>query len=354
MAQTGSLSQAVIQPLARHPAEQEIVTILGGGGFLGRYIVRALTQRGYRVRIAVRKPGQAMPLLPFGDVGQVVAVQANMRDRESLAKVVAGSYAVINLTGLLIERGAQTFQSVHVDGAKALAEVVPAQARFIHVSAIGADEASPSAYARTKAAGEKAVLAARKDAVIIRPSVVFGPGDGIFNRLGAMASSMPFMPVLGADTLMQPVFAGDVAEVIARAVEGEVAGGRIYELGGPAKVSMRELSATVLRVIERKKRLVALPFGLASLAGRVVNLVDKLTFGLIIPRDFVFTADQVELLKKDNVVSETAIADGRTLKGLGIEPTAYDGIIPGYLDRFCKFGQFSKMRERRKLLRNNG
>lgn len=353
MAQQDSLSQPAIQPIVEHPTAHQIVTVLGGGGFLGRYVVKALATRGYRVRIAVRKPNQALPLLPLGDVGQIVAVQASMRDRESLAQVVRGSHAVINLSGILYERGAQTFQAVHVDGARALAEVAPLGARFIHVSAIGADGKSASAYARSKAEGEAAVLTARKDAVIIRPSVLFGPGDGFFNRLGALSRVLPVMPVLGADTRLQPVFAGDVAEAIAYAVDGHVEGGRVYELGGPAVATMRDLSAKVLQVVERKKKLYAISSGLASFSAYWVDLIDRLTFGLIFPRELVFTRDQVELLKTDNVVSEAAVAEGRTLAGLGIEPTTYDGVIPAYLERFRKAGEFENMRERRNLAHRN-
>lgn len=351
MAQKDSRSQSAIQPLAENPVEQKIVTVVGGGGFLGRFVVRALASRGYRVRIALRKPHQAMPLQPLGNVGQVVGVQANIRDRDSLIRAVRGACAVINLTGILHERGTQTFQAVHVDGAKVLAEVTPADAKFIQVSAIGADAQSPSVYARSKAAGEAAVLVARPDATIIRPSVIFGQGDGFFNRLATLSRLGPRMPVLGAETKLQPVFASDVAEVIACAVDGVIAGGKTYELGGPAVASMRELSEKVLTVVDRKKKLFCLSGGLASFAAYWVDLIDRLTLGIVMPRELVFTRDQVALLRTDNVVSDAAVAEGRTLTGLGIEPTAFDGIIPVYLERFRKAGEFENMRERRKYAR---
>ncbi|MEN3929863.1 complex I NDUFA9 subunit family protein [Microvirga sp. W0021] len=349
MARNKTASQPAISPIIGNPASQQVVTVFGGGGFLGRYVVRSLTKRGYRVRVAVRNPNQAVAVLPFGNVGQVVIVQANMRNRASLEQAVRGSHAVINLTGIMYQRGAQTFQSVHVDGPKALAEVTPADTKLIHVSAIGANAGSKSVYAKTKGEGEAAVLAARKDAVIFRPSVLFGPGDGLFNRLGELARLLPVMPVIGPDTHMQPVYAGDVAEAIALAVEGKVEGGRIYELGGPACVTMRDISAKVLQVTERSKKIFALSSGFASFAASCIHLADRLTLGLVIPRDLVFTRDQVELLKADNVVSSDAEKEGRTLSGIGIEPTAYEGIIPSYLERFRKAGEFEDMRERRKL-----
>ena len=337
MRHKGSLSQ---------PAACQIVTVLGGSGFLGRYVVRALANRGYRVRIAVRRPDLAGSLQPLGNVGQVVAVQANMRDRESIANAVQGASAVVNLTGILRPKGKQTFEAVHAGGAGLVAELTSPEARLIHVSAIGAATQSPSIYARSKAAGEAAVLAARPDAVIIRPSVIFGPGDGFFNRLAAVARILPVMPVLCASTRVQPVFAGDVAEVIARAVDGEVEGGRVYELGGPAVATMRDISVDVLKAVERKKPIVAIPSAVASFNAFWLEFWDKVTFGLVLPQNLVFTRDQVALLKTDNVVSSEAENEGRTLKGLGIEPVAYDGLLPSYLVRFRKVGEFENVRER--------
>lgn len=328
------------------PASRQIVTVLGGSDFLGRYVVRALASRGYRVRIAVRLPDLAGPLQPLGNVGQVVAVQANMRDRNSVAKAIQGASAVVNLAGILRPKGKQAFDAVHTEGAGMVAELAPPDARVIHVSAIGADAKSASVYARSKAAGEAAVLAARRDAVIFRPSVIFGPGDGFFNRLAAVARLLPVMPVLGASTRMQPVFAGDVAEAIAKAVEGEVVGGRVYELGGPTVATMREISADVLKAVERKKPLISISFGLASLNAFWLEFWDKVTLGLVLPKDLVFTRDQVALLKSDNVVSPEAEKERRTLAGLGIQAIAYDGVLPSYLVRFRKAGEFETVRER--------
>lgn len=328
------------------PASRQIVTVLGGSGFLGRYVVRALASRGYRVRIAVRRPDLAGSLQPLGNVGQVVAVQANMRDRDSVANAVQGASAVVNLAGILRPKGKQSFEAVHAEGARAVAELAAPEARIVHVSAIGADAKSASIYARSKAAGEAAVLAARSDAVIIRPSVIFGPGDGFFNRLASVARLLPVMPVLCASTRVQPVFAGDVAEAIAKAVDGEVAGGRAYELGGPAVATMREISVDVLKAVERKKPIIAISAGLASFNAFWLEFWDKVTLGLVLPQDLVFTRDQVTLLKTDNIVSEEAEKEGRTLSGLGIQAISYDGLLPSYLVRFRKAGEFETVRER--------
>jgi Predicted nucleoside-diphosphate-sugar epimerases len=353
MAQKASLSQPDIQPIVEHPTAQQIVTVVGGSGFLGFYVVRALARRGYRVRLAVRRPNLAMQMMPLGGVGQVVAVQTNVRDRDSLEKAVRGSHAVINLVGILREKGKQTFQALHADGARLLAEVTPPTARLIHVSALGASENSESAYARSKAAGEAAMQAARKDVIIFRPSVLFGTADGFFNRLGAISRLLPVMPVLMPKTRVQPVFAGDVAEAIAYAVDGKVEAGRIYELGGPAVVTMKDVSEDVLTIVERKKKLFPLSARLASFSAFWIELIDKLSLGLVFPPELVFTRDQIALLKTDNVVSEEAGAEERTLKGIGLEPTAYDGVIPAYLERFRRAGEFEAMRERRNIARKS-
>lgn len=322
----------------RTPAQQ-LVTVFGGSGFLGRYVVRALAQRGYRVLVATRRPDLAGHLQPLGRVGQIHAIQANLRYPETVRHAVAKADHVVNLVGILQERGRQTFSALQAEGPRLIAEAAVRDARVIHVSAIGADPHSQSLYARTKAEGEAGFLRARPDGLVFRPSIMFGPGDGFFNRFAELARMLPMIPLAGADTLFQPVFAGDVAEAIARAVDGSVPGGRIYEFGGPERRTLRELVRYVLDVTERRRLVVSLPWSIARLQGSLIGMLDRLTLGLM-PDDFVITRDQVVLLERDNVVSEAALREGRTLEGLGITPTAFEAIVPGYMMRFRKRGQF--------------
>lgn len=322
----------------------KLVTIFGGSGFIGRHLVRALVKRGYRVRVAVRRPDLAGHLQPLGVVGQVHAMQANLRYPESVARCVAGSDAVVNLVGILQEAGRQSFSAVQEKGAEAVAKAVAAAGirSFVHMSAIGADAASASDYARTKAAGEAAVLTAVPGATIMRASIVFGPEDGFFNRFASLARMLPVLPLVGGgETKFQPVFVGDVAEAIARAIDGGVAGGQVFELGGPEVKSFRELLTYVCEVTGRKRLLATLPWGLARIQAGVLELADKATFGLL-PDELMMTRDQVILLRSDNVVSSAAIAEGRTLQGLGIMPSSIEAIVPSYLWRFRKAGQFDK------------
>jgi uncharacterized protein YbjT (DUF2867 family) len=318
------------------------VAVFGGSGFLGRYVVDALAGRNWRVRVAVRRPN--LVGYPQGMVGQVQAVQANLRYPASIAHAVKGAAAVINLVGILHPSRRQTFEAVHVDGARMVAEAAAAAgARMIHVSAIGADLESGSAYARTKAEGEIAVLNAHPGAVVVRPSVMFGPGDGFFNRFAALAQFLPVLPLAGADTRFQPVFAGDVATAIAKAADGKVAGGRIYELGGPEVKSLRELVTYMLAVIRRRRLVVGLPPGLARAQAATTELAHLVSLGLL-PDALRLSRDQVLLLQHDNVVSELARQEGRTLEGLGIMPTTIEAIVPDYLVRFRKKGQFDVRR----------
>jgi NADH dehydrogenase len=326
----------------RRPAQQ-LVTVFGGSGFLGRYVVRALAKRGYRIRIATRRPDLAGHLQPLGTVGQIHAVQANLRYPDSVRHAVARADFVINLVGILQEGGRQTFDTLHGDGPRLIAEAAHKDARVVHVSAIGADRNSQSLYARSKAEGEARLLAARPDAVVVRPSILFGPGDSFFNRFAALARILPVLPLAGAETRFQPVFAGDVGEMIAQAVEGSVAGGRIYELGGPEIRTLRELVAYVLEVTERRRVILPLPWPVARAQGSAIGLLDRLSLGLM-PDEFVITRDQVTLLESDNVVSEAAAREGRTLEGVGIAPTAMEAIVPSYLVRFRKTGQFDLKR----------
>ncbi|MFE1600713.1 complex I NDUFA9 subunit family protein [Methylobacterium sp. ID0610] len=322
------------------PASQ-LVTVFGGSGFLGRHVVRALAKRGYRIRVAVRRPDLAQFLQPLGRVGQIVAVQANLRDAASIARATEHADVVINLVGILQESGNQRFQRLQADGAGAVARAAASVgARMVHVSAIGADPASPSVYARTKAEGEANVLAACPDAVIIRPSIVFGPGDTFFNRFAGLARLLPVFPLAGAETRMQPVFAGDVAEAIALAVDGKAKPGTVYELGGPETLTLQQLVDYTLQVTMRRRVVLPLPGPAARLQARALEIVDALTLGLL-PDSLKLTRDQVLLLERDNVVSEAAKAEDRTFAALGIVPTAIEAVVPGYLWRFRKAGQFA-------------
>jgi NADH dehydrogenase len=309
-----------------------LVTVIGGSGFLGRNVVRALAQRGYRIRVACRRPDLAGYLQPLGRVGQIHTVQANLRYPESLAAAVRDASVVVNLVGILYERGRQRFGAVQAEGAEAAAQIATAHhARFVQASAIGADEASTSSYGRSKADGEKRVLAAAPGATIFRPSIMFGPDDDFFNRFAALARFAPALPLVGGgETKFQPVFVGDVAEAVARAVDGQAKPGAIYELGGPEIFTFKQLMEYVLAVTGRKRLLVPMPFFAARFIASFLQFAPK-------P---MLTPDQVELLRSDNVVSEAAIREHRTLAALGITPTSVQAVVPNYLWRFRKTGQF--------------
>jgi NADH dehydrogenase len=311
-----------------------LVTVFGGSGFLGRHVVSALARRDYRIRVAVRRPELAGHLQPLGKVGQIHAVQANLRYPASVEAAMRDSHVAINLVGILAEGGAQKFDAVQAKGAGTIAGAAAAVgARMVHISAIGADANSPARYARTKAAGEQAVLAAVPSAVIFRPSVVFGPEDQFTNRFAALARMSPVVPLVGADTKLQPVYVGDVATAVTIAVDGCAKAGATYELGGPELLTMREIIELILRTIDRRRLLVSLPFGLASLQAMLLQFA---------PGGLKLTPDQVALLRVDNVVSEAAEAAGLTLRGLGITPDSLQAIIPSYLWRFRKTGQFAR------------
>ena len=311
---------------------ETLVTIYGGSGFLGRHVVRALAKRNYLIRVAVRRPDLAGHLQPLGRVGQIHAVQTNLRYGPSVEAAARDADVLINLVGLLYERGKQRFDTVHAYGAEQVALAASAHgARMVHVSAIGADPNSPSAYARSKAEAERLVLSAVPQAVIMRPSIIFGPEDDFFNRFAALACISPVLPLIGGGgTRFQPVFVGDVAAAIANAVDGNAKGGTIYELGGPEVQTFEQLLRYVLATIERKRLLVPVPFFAAKIKAALLQYWPKPPL----------TPDQVELLRTDNVVSEAAKAEGRTLQGLGIEPEPLEAIAPAYLWRFRKTGQF--------------
>jgi uncharacterized protein YbjT (DUF2867 family) len=310
-----------------------LVTVYGGSGFLGRHVVRALAKRDYRIRVAVRRPDLAFHLQPLGRVGQIHAVQANLRDAASVDAAARGAHVLINLTGILKEGGRQKFDSIHSYGAEQVALAANAHgARMVHVSAIGADENSPAAYARSKAVAERLVLAAQPQAVILRPSILFGPEDDFFNRFASLARMSPVLPLIGGGhTKFQPVFVGDVAKAIADAVDGKLRAGTIYELGGPDVRTFKELMAYILATTERSRLLVPLPFFAAKF---------KAMFLQFAPAPLTLTPGQVDMLRTDNVVSDAAKADKRTFAGIGIEPEPIEAIVPSYLWRFRKAGQF--------------
>lgn len=310
-----------------------LVTVFGGSGFLGRHIVRALVKRDYRVRVAVRRPELAGHLQPLGKVGQIHAVQANLRYPASVTAAMRDAGIVVNLVGILTEAGKQSFDAVQAQGAGQIAQAARAVgARMVHVSAIGADAQSESRYARAKAAGEAAVLDAVPSATILRPSVVFGPEDQFTNRFAALARLSPVMPLVGADTRMQPVYVGDVATAVADAVDGKTTPGAVYELGGPEVMTMRQIIGVILATIERKRMMLPLPFNLASLQASALQFAPGL---------LKLTPDQVALLRVDNVVSDAAKAAGLTLEGLGIAGDSLEAIVPQYLWRFRATGQFA-------------
>ena len=311
-----------------------LITIIGGSGFVGRHIVRALARRGYRIRVACRRPDLAGYLQPLGNTGQIMAVQANVRYPASLEAACEGAYAVINLTGVLHSAGAQSFDAVHVFGAEASARAAKAvRARvFIQMSAIGADANSTSAYGKSKAEGEARARANFPGAIVLRPSIVFGPEDGFFNRFAEMARFSPFLPLIGGgETQFQPVFAGDVGEAVARRVDAGEADGKTYELGGPEAFSFKQLMQFTLDTIGRKRLLLPLPWGIAKVQAAIMGALPN-------P---MLTLDQVEMLRHDNVVSEEARREQRTLEGLGVTPQGIEGIVPGYLYRYRKAGQFT-------------
>lgn len=308
----------------------KLVTVFGGTGFIGRYVVRRLAKTGAIIRVGTRHPERAGLLRPMGNVGQIVALKADILDDAAIASAVDGADAVINLVGILAETGRQRFQPLQGDAPGRIASAAAAAGakRLVQLSAIGADASSPSAYARSKAAGEAAARAAFATAVILRPSIVFGPEDQFFNRFAAMTRLLPFLPLIGGgSTRMQPVYVGDVAEAVMAALLNPATSGRTFELGGPRIHSFRELMEITLRECGRKRALVSIPWGLAMLQGAIF---ERLPGQLI-------TRDQVTLLRSDNVVAPTAA----TFADLAIHPTALETMLPTYLDRFRVGGRFA-------------
>ena len=321
------------------PLNGKLATVFGGSGFLGRYVVRALAQRGWRVRAAVRRPDLAGHLQPYGVVGQIQAVQANIRPeyRWSVERAVEGADAVVNLVGILAESGRQTFAAVQANGARVVAEATAKAGidTLVQLSAIGADPASAADYGRSKAAGEASVRERVAGAIVMRPSIVFGPEDQFFNRFAALARLSPVLPLIGGgETKFQPVYVGDVAEAVARAVEGRATPGTVYELGGPDVKSFKECMELMLETIGRRRILAPVPWGVAQVQARILQALPGA----------LLTVDQVEMLKHDNIVSAAAIAEGRTLGGLGIEPKSLAAVLAGYLWPYRVHGQFTKSR----------
>ena len=306
----------------RATTQRRIATVFGGSGFIGRYVVKRLAREGHTVRVAVTDPGGARFLQTQGKVGQIVPLAAGVTEEEAVARAVAGADLVVNLVGILFERRAGDFQRLHAEGAGRVARLSAAAgaARLVHVSAIGADPASPSAYGRTKAEGEAAVRAAFPSATVLRPSIVFGPEDGFFNRFAGLARLLPFMPVIAGDTRFQPVYVGDVADAVLAAAERDEAPGRTYELTGPRSHTFRELLRYILEVTGRRRPLVDIPMGFARLQARL---------GEFLPNP-PLTRDQLLMLQRDNVPAPGTPG----LAELGIQPKALEAVVPSYLTRF--------------------
>lgn len=313
-----------------------LVTIFGGSGFVGRYVARRMAKDGWRVRVVTRDPNAAGFVRTYGVVGQVEPVFGNIRDDASVRAALHGADAVINCVGTFDAAGRNNFAAVQEEGAARVARIAAAEgvARLVHLSALGADAQSPSAYARTKAAGEAAVLAAFPDAVILRPSVIFGTEDRFFNRFAGMPG--PVLPLVGGNSRFQPVWVDDVAAAAVAGAEGAAPG--VYELGGPDVLTFRALMQGMLTEIRRRRLIVNLPFGVARILAAVIGLASSLSLG-IVPR--LITRDQVESLRRDTTVAPGA----RTLADLGIEATGMEAVLPGYLWRFRPSGQYLAIKE---------
>lgn len=299
-----------------------IATVFGGSGFIGRYVVKRLAEAGYTVRIPVRRPDRALFLKTIADFGQIVPMYGAITDEAAVTAAVAGADVVVNLVGILAESRAGDFDRIHAEGAGRVARLAQAAGvkHLVHLSAIGADPASPSGYGRSKAAGEKAVRAAFPSAVILRPSVVFGPEDAFFNRFAGMALWFPVMPVIAGETKLQPVYVQDVADAVMAAIDRPEAAGLTYELGGPRAISFQDLIAWILKETRRKRCLLPLPAAIAQIQATVLErLPGKL-----------LTRDQLRMLQRNNVVSPGA----QGLADLGIVPTPFEQVVPDYLRRY--------------------
>lgn len=322
----------------------QLVTIFGGSGFVGRYIARRLAKDGWRVRVAVRNPEQAGFVRPYGVVGQVEPVFCNIRDDASVAAALSGADAVVNCVGILAEAGRNTFEAVQADGAERVARLAAAAGvgRMVHVSALGADAEAASEYAQSKAAGEAGVLQHMPNAVILRPSIIFGPEDEFFNRFAGLSRFGPILPVVGAQTRFQPVYVDDVAAAAVAGLAGNAGG--VYELGGENVYSFRALMQVMLGVVQRRRMIINIPFWIARIMARVFGVVQAVTLGIV---KAPVTKDQVANLAVDNVVS----ADAKTLADLGVDATALEPVLPDYLWRFRPSGQYAAIKDSAKNLR---
>lgn len=324
----------------------KLVTIYGGSGFVGRYIARRMAKAGWRVRVAVRRPNEAIFVKPYGVVGQVEPVLCNIRDDASVREVMRGADAVVNCVGILAETGKNSFEAVQADGAERVARLAAEEgvARMVHVSAIGANAESGSEYAQTKALGEAGVIRHMPGAIILRPSIVFGTEDEFFNRFASMTKFGPVLPVVGGGTRFQPVHVDDVAQVAEKALEGAVPGG-VYELGGPDVATLKDLMHVMLDVIHRRRLVVNMPFFVGRLMGFGFDMMQATTFGLI--KNSVLTRDQVRNLQNDNVVTDGA----KGFDDLGIVPVSMASVLPDYLWRFRPSGQYDAIKDSAKNLR---
>lgn len=326
--------------MAGSNAGGRLAVVFGGSGFIGRNVVRELAKRGWRVRVAVRRPHLAQHLKPMGVVGQIQLAQCNIRYRSSIAEALKGADAVVNLVGILSQNGPQKFGALQAAGAAAIAEL-SAEAGIgvlTHVSSIGAAIKSGSLYARSKAEGEQAVRAAFPAATILRPSIVFGPEDRFFNKFASMAMLSPALPLIGGGaTRLQPVYVDDVADAICETLIRPEASGRTYELGGPRVYAFRELMQLMLAETGRKRLLVPVPFALAPLVGLAGEIIGAAPFF-----DPPVTRDQIRMLKEDNIVGASGEEALGTLVDLGVEPATVESVLPSYMVRFRKYGQFAE------------
>lgn len=324
----------------------KLVTIFGGAGFVGRYIARRMAKEGWRVRVATRRPNESLHVKPYGTVGQVEPVLCNIRDDASVRAALLGADAVVNCVGVLSERGKNTFSAVQTEGAKRIATLaaeleIPS---LVHLSAIGADAEANSDYARTKGEGEAAILAAFPEAVILRPSVIFGVEDGFFNRFGTMAAKSIVLPIVGGDTKFQPVYVDDVAQAAVKGILGQAEAG-VYELGGPDVATLRGHLETMLEEIRRRRLIVDLPFWIGRLMGAGFDVLQGITLGLF--HNGILTRDQVKNLAVDNVVG----AGSKSFDDLNIAPTSLKSVMPDYMWVYRPHGQFDAIQESAKDMR---
>lgn len=323
----------------------KLVTIYGGSGFVGRYIARRMAKEGWRVRVACRRPNEALFVKSYGAVGQVEPVFCNIRDDGSVLNAMRGAQAVVNCVGTFDRGGKNSFEAVQAEGAGRIARLATQEgvAQLVHISAIGADPEGASLYAQSKGEGEAAVLAAYPSAMILRPSVIFGNEDGFFNRFGAMATMGPVLPLVGAQTKFQPVYVDDVAAAAVKGVTGQASG--VYELGGPDAETLRDIITKLLAVIQRRRLVLNLPFVAGTVIASLLDFASFCTGGLFANK--VVTRDQVTSLKSDSVVA----ADAKTLADLGIKATDYASVVPEYLWRYRPSGQYAAIKDSAKNLK---